>query len=213
LFDIPRELRDKDYHLDLHVNGPDMIRLVRGDIVHSHPGEAIVNAANSDLLPGAGVCGAIHRAGGPTIAEECRRVRAKRGSIAPGQAVATTAGHLPAKYVIHTVGPIWNGGNSGEAEILSDCYRNSMRLAEELGLHSISFPAISTGVYGYPIEKAAWVAIPTLIECLRTAKKVCAVVVVLFDKAALEIFASVAMAQRRPTSGYPYPCSIGVINA
>ena len=213
MFDIPREFRDKDYHVDLQVNGPDMVRLVRGNIVDSHPGEAIVNAANSDLLPGAGVCGAIHRAGGPAIAEECRRIRAERGSVPPGHAVATTAGNLPAKYVIHAVGPIWSGGSFGEAEILSNCYRNSMRLAEELGLHSISFPAISTGVYGYPVEKAAWVAIPTLIECLRSAKKVSLVIMVLFDKATLDVFAGVAMAQRKPASGNAYAVSIGVINA
>jgi len=213
LFDIPADLRGKDYHADLHVNSPDMIRFVRGNIVDCHPGDAIVNAANSDLLPGAGVCGAIHRAGGPAIAEECRRIRAERGSIPPGQAVATTAGRLPAKYVIHTVGPIWNGGDSGEAEILANCYRNSMRLADELGVHSISFPAISTGVYGYPVEKAAWVAIPTLIECLRAAKKVVVVVMVLFDQRTLDIFVSVAMAQRKPASGNPYEVAIGVINA
>jgi O-acetyl-ADP-ribose deacetylase (regulator of RNase III) len=206
-------LRDKDYHVDLQVNGPDLIRLVRGNIVDSHPGEAIVNAANSELLPGAGVCGAIHRAGGPSIAEECRRIRAERGSIPPGQAVATTAGHLPAKYVIHAVGPIWSGGGRGEAEVLSSCYRNSMRLAEELGLHSISFPAISTGVYGYPVGKAAWVAIQTLVECLRAAKKVSLVVIVLFDKATLDVFADVALAQRKPASGNPYAVSIGVMHA
>src|SRR5271169_3161034 len=142
--DLPR---DKDYAVMLRVGDPEEVRLVRSDLT-KYPSDAIVNAANSELLPGGGVCGAIHRAGGPAIAEECGRIRSERGPLQPGQAVATTAGRLGAKYVIHAVGPVWQGGNHGEAEALSSCYRASMYIADELRLHSIAFPAISTGIFG-----------------------------------------------------------------
>jgi O-acetyl-ADP-ribose deacetylase (regulator of RNase III) len=198
--DLPR---DKDYAVTLRVGDPYEIRLVHGDITQ-YPVDAIVNAANSELAPGGGVCGAIHRAGGPAIAEECRRVRSERGPLLPGQAVATTAGRLDAKYVIHAVGPVWNGGDKGEAEELSRCYSESMRIADELKLHGIAFPAISTGIFGYPVEQAAWVAIPTVIESLRAAKHLVIVFLVLFDKQSLETFSKVAFAQRKPASGHPY---------
>lgn len=181
----------------LKVGDPDELRLLRGDITQ-YPADAIVNAANSELLPGGGVCGAIHRTGGPTIAEECRRVRSERGPIPTGKAVATTAGRLPAKYVIHAVGPVWQGGQHNEAELLAGCYRESMRIADDLKLHSIAFPAISAGIFGYPVEAAAWVAIPTLVERLRSAKHMVFVLMVLFDKATLDIFAAAAAAQRLP---------------
>jgi len=167
-----------------------------------------VNAANSELLPGGGVCGAIHHAGGPAIAE-CRRVRSERGPLQAGQAVATTAGRLEAKYVIHAVGPVWHGGDCGEAEALSSCYRESMRIADGLKLHSIAFPAISTGIFGYPVEQAAWVAIPTVVESLRSASHLVLVSFVLFDQATFEIFATAAMDHRRPASGKPYEFLIG----
>ena len=202
--DLPR---DKDYTVSVLVGDPVEIRLVRGDIT-KYRSDAIVNAANSELLPGGGVCGAIHRGAGPAIAEECRRIRLERGPIPPGQAVATTAGRLEAKYVIHTVGPVWQGGDRGEAAVLSSCYRESIRIADELNLHSIAFPAISTGIFGYPVEQAAWVAIPSLIESLRAAKHVVMVFVVLFDKTTLEVFARTALAQREPASGRPYKVSI-----
>lgn len=192
----------------LKVGDPDEIRLLRGDIT-TYPSDAIVNAANSELLPGGGVCGAIHRGGGPAIAEECHRVRSERGSLAPGRAVATTAGRLPAKYVIHAVGPVWSGGDQGEPELLASCYRESMRVADELKLHSIAFPAISTGIFGYPVEQAAWVAIPTVVENLQSAEHVVLVSMVLFDKATLDAFAAAAVAQRRPASGRPYEVWIG----
>ncbi len=195
----------------LKVGDPLEVRLLRGDIT-THPADAIVNAANSELLPGGGVCGAIHRAGGPAIAEECRRIHSEHGSLSPGQAVATTAGRLAAKYVIHAVGPIWSGGNQGEAEALSSCYRESMRIADSLKLHSIAFPAISTGIFGYPVEQAAWVAMPTVIEGLRWAKNLVFVVIVLFDRISLDVFAKAAMSQRRPNSGDPYSISIGIMN-
>ncbi len=204
-------LRDKDYEVTIRVGDPDEVRLERGDIT-KYSSDAIVNAANSELLPGGGVCGAIHRAGGPAIAEECRRVRSERGPVPPGQAVATTAGRLRAKYVIHTVGPIWQEGDHGEAGVLASCYRESIRLADELKLHSIAFPAISTGIFGYPVEQAAWVAIPTVVESLRSSKHLVLVSMVLFDKATLDAFARAATAQGQPASGNPYEVLIGYKN-
>ena len=192
----------------MRVGDPEEVRLVRGDITR-YPSDAIVNAANSELLPGGGVCGAIHRAGGPAIAQECHRIRSERGPWPPGQAVATTAGRLGAKYVIHAVGPVWHGGDHGEAEALSSCYRESMRVADELKLVCIAFPAISTGIFGYPVEQAAWVAIPTVVERLRSARHLVLVSFVLFDQPTFETFATAAMDQRKPDSGKPYEFLIG----
>ena len=144
----------------------------------------------------------------PAIADECRRIRSERGSLPPGQAVATTAGRLQAQYVIHAVGPVWHGGKDDEGKTLSSCYRESMRIADELKLHSIAFPAISTGIFGYPVEQAAWVAIPTLIDSLRSAEHLVLVFMVLFDKPMLDVFANTALAQRKPESAHPYEVSI-----
>ncbi len=131
--------------------------------------EAIVNAANSSLLGGGGVDGAIHRAGGPSILEECRRIVGKIGTLPAGKAVITTGGRLPAKYVVHTVGPIYRGGKQREAETLASCYRESIRLADDHGIRSLAFPSISTGAYGYPIQNAAEVAVRAVVEHLPLA--------------------------------------------
>ena len=142
------------------------LTLVQGDITKQTT-DAIVNAANSSLMGGGGVDGAIHRAGGPTILEECKQIVAKQGRLLPGKAVITTGGNLPAKYVIHTVGPIWNGGKSNEAQILASAYKESLKIAEAKKLSSISFPSISTGAYRYPLEQAAKVALGTVITFLK----------------------------------------------
>ena len=207
--DLPR---DKEYMVSVRLGDSGELRLVCDDIT-TYRADAIVNAANSELLPGGGVCGAIHRAGGPAIGEECRRVRTERGPLPPGKAVATIAGNLPAQYVIHTVGPVWNGGSRGEAEVLTRCYRESMRVADELKLHSIAFPAISTGIFGYPVERAAWVAIPTIIAALPSVHHLVCVSIVLFDKPTLDVFARAACAQRKPVSGKPYEVGIGTLHA
>lgn len=142
------------------------IRLKQGDITKEEV-DAIVNAANSGLLGGGGVDGAIHRAGGPEIMEECRQIRARKGGCPTGQAVVTGAGKLKARYVIHAVGPIWQGGEKGEEELLRSAYRNSLRRAAERRLQTVAFPSISTGAYGYPVEKAAPAALSEVMRFLE----------------------------------------------
>jgi O-acetyl-ADP-ribose deacetylase (regulator of RNase III) len=146
--------------------GKTKVVLIQGDITQQAT-EAIVNAANSGLMGGGGVDGAIHRAGGPAILDECRRIISQIGRLDTGKAVITTGGNLKAKYVIHTVGPVWRGGNRGEADLLASAYRESLRLATGHKLKSISFPSISTGVYGYPVAEAARVALDAVIAFLR----------------------------------------------
>ncbi|HTI11033.1 MAG TPA: O-acetyl-ADP-ribose deacetylase [Puia sp.] len=133
------------------------IEIIQADIT-TVQADAIVNAANTSLLGGGGVDDAIHRKGGPAILEECRQIRNRQGGCETGQAVITTAGNLPARYVIHTVGPVWTGGKKNEAQLLRDCYTNSLRLALEYRLKTIAFPNISTGIYHFPKEKAANIA-------------------------------------------------------
>ncbi len=142
--------------------GPTIFFLEEGDITHQET-EAIVNAANSRLAGGGGVDGAIHRAGGPAIMEEGRRI----GSCPTGQAVITTGGNLKAKYVIHTVGPIYHGGNRGEPQLLASAYRESLKLAHKKGIRSVAFPSLSTGAYGYPLEDAARIALKTVADYIR----------------------------------------------
>jgi len=163
--------------------------------------DAIVNAANSSLLAGGGVDGAIHRAGGPEILAECRTIVTKIGRLEPGKAVITCGGRLAAMHVIHTVGPIYRDGKHGEAETLASAHRESVRLADENRLQSISFPAISTGAYGYPVDEAAGVAVKTCAETLSNTNHVRNVRVVLFDAGTLRAYESAA--RKLHESGFP----------
>lgn len=166
--------------------------------------DAIVNAANSSLLGGGGVDGAIHRAGGPAILEECETIVAKIDRLPPGQAVITTGGRLAAKHVIHTVGPVYRDGRHNEAGALASCHRESIRLADEHALHSLSFPAISTGAYGYPVAEAASVAIAAAAQALAETRHLQHVRFVLFDEATLRAYTSAA----RKLENSAFPCTI-----
>jgi len=164
------------------------ISVIQGDITKQDT-DAIVNAANSSLMGGGGVDGAIHRAGGPVILEECKKIVAKQGRLPTGKAVITTGGTLPAKYVIHTVGPIWGSGDSNEADLLASAYTESLRLATEHNLTSVSFPSISTGAYRYPLEEAADMAIKTIISFLNATKtSLIQVIIVAFDTRAKDAY-------------------------
>jgi O-acetyl-ADP-ribose deacetylase len=164
--------------------------------------DAIVNAANSSLLGGGGVDGAIHRAGGPAILAKCRQIVSKIRTLPTGKAVITTGGRLAAKYVIHTVGPIYRDGERGQAEQLASCHLESIRVADERGLHSLSFPAISTGAFGYPISEAAPIAISSVVEALISAANVNTVRFVLFDVATLKAYERAAEELRGRNSSY-----------
>jgi O-acetyl-ADP-ribose deacetylase len=155
--------------------------LAQGDITREQV-DAIVNAANSSLAGGGGVDGAIHRAGGPTIGEECRQIRKITPTCPPGHAVITGAGNLAARHVIHAVGPIWHGGSGGEAETLARAYGSCLELAAASGDRTIAFPSISTGAYGYPVKEAARVALSTVVGFLQAQPVFAAVRFVLFDK-------------------------------
>jgi len=167
-------------HLRYRIGTQSHLELIIGDITDEKT-DAIVNAANSTLLGGGGVDGAIHRAAGPALLEECKTIRAQRGPLPPGQAVSTRGAKLTAKYVIHTVGPVWHGGGTNEPETLASCYRECLRLANELKCASISFPSISTGAFGYPVHDAAQVALRTAVEHLQQPRSVALVRFVLFD--------------------------------
>lgn len=171
--------------------GHGVIKIIRGDITQERV-DAIVNATNPSLRPGGGVCGAIHRAGGQAVTEDCRRVMAERQPLAPGEALATVAGNLKARYVIHALGPVWKGGEQGEPEELASAYRNSIELADRLGLSSIAFPSISTGIYGYPLMPAAHIALRTLRTALERTRTVREVRIVLYDPDAYEAWLAAA---------------------
>ncbi|MEZ5351606.1 MAG: O-acetyl-ADP-ribose deacetylase [Bryobacteraceae bacterium] len=168
--------------------GPKHLRLLQGDITKVLA-EAIVNAANPALAGGGGVDGAIHRAGGPKIMEQLAEIRTRIGDCAPGDAVITTAGSLPAKYVIHAVGPVYHEKAVDQEEVLASCYRKAMRLAAERGVRIITFPSISTGAYGYPVDKAAEIAVAAVGEALQEAgSPVVNAIFVLYDGATYEAY-------------------------
>ena len=165
------------------------LELIQGDITKAQV-DAIVNAANSALIGGGGVDGAIRRAGGDAIEQACAEIRAHEGGCPTGKAVITTGGNLHATYVIHTVGPVWDGGNSGEPELLASCYQESLRLAVENDVQRVAFPSISTGIFGYPTERAARVALTAVrsfVEQNSTAPA--SVQFVLFDEATYTCYA------------------------
>ncbi len=169
-----------DCRLQYRIGAEGLLQLAIGDITHE-TSDAIVNAANSSLLGGGGVDGAIHRAAGSGLLEECKKIRAERGSLPPGKAVSISGAKLQARFVIHTVGPVSYGGESNEPETLASCYRECLRLATELECASISFPSISTGAFGYPVHHAAQVALRTVVEHLQQSSAVGLVRFVLFD--------------------------------
>jgi O-acetyl-ADP-ribose deacetylase len=177
-----RILLDRGRTIEFH--GP-------ADITHETT-DAVVNAANSYLLGGGGVDGAIHKAAGPAVLAECRRIVGQIGSLPAGQAVITTGGRLTAKHVIHTVGPVYRDGESGEAEKLASCHRESIRLADQHAIKSLSFPAISTGAFGYPASEAASIAISSTVEALAATSHVSRVRFVLFDVATLRMYTRAA---------------------
>ncbi len=171
-----------------HINQASLV-ITQGDITRQAT-DAIVNAANSGLMGGGGVDGAIHRAGGPAILEECKQIVARQGRLPTGQAVITTAGNMPSKYVIHTVGPIWRGGGRGEPELLASAYRESLKLAAANNLASVSFPSISTGAYGYPLDEAAHIAVGEVVKFLDKPGSIKEVVFVLFNAEAYDAYAA-----------------------
>lgn len=166
------------------------LTITQGDITQQAT-DAIVNAANPSLMGGGGVDGAIHRAGGPAILEECKQIVARQGRLPTGKAVITTGGRLKARYVIHTVGPIWHGSASNEASLLRSAYQESLKLAAEKGLASVAFPSISTGAYGYPVAEAALVAIRAVVDFLQQKEtSLKEVVFVLFDTATYRAYSA-----------------------
>jgi O-acetyl-ADP-ribose deacetylase (regulator of RNase III) len=166
------------------------VSIVQGDITRQAT-DAIVNAANPSLMGGGGVDGAIHRAGGAAILEECKKIVARQGRLPTGKAVITTGGNLKARHVIHTVGPIWHGGTGNEAELLRSAYYECLKLATENNLTSIAFPSISTGAYGYPVDEAAKIAVSTVVSFLKEqATSLKDVVFVLFDSRTYQSYCS-----------------------
>ena len=177
-------MKETEFHV-----GNAKVCLVQGDITEMET-DAVVNAANSSLMGGGGVDGAIHRRGGPSLLEQCKRLRAREwpGGLPTGKAAVTTGGNLKAKYVIHTVGPVWRGGTQREPELLAEAYRNSLKLAVSKGLKTVAFPSISTGAYGYPIEQASRIALATVKDFLESEDNLDRVVFVLFSREDLEAY-------------------------
>jgi O-acetyl-ADP-ribose deacetylase len=167
--------------------GQAILSITQGDITQQDT-DAIVNAANSGLMGGGGVDGAIHSAGGPAILEECKKIVRKQGTLPAGQAVITTGGRMKARHVIHTVGPIWYGGSHQEPDLLASAYRESLKLAAANNLASVSFPSISTGAYSYPIDKAARIALKEVVAFLLKPSSVKEVVFVLYGEANYEAY-------------------------
>jgi O-acetyl-ADP-ribose deacetylase (regulator of RNase III) len=167
------------------------LELAMGDITDETT-DAIVNAANSGLLGGGGVDGAIHKAAGPALLAQCKKIREQRGPLPPGQAVTTSGAELNARYVIHTVGPVWQGGKVNEPQILESCYCNSMEQANLKVCASVSFPSISTGAFGYPVEPAAQIALRTIADLLHDPRSVKLVRFVLFDERTYKAYATAA---------------------
>ncbi|PKM87311.1 MAG: O-acetyl-ADP-ribose deacetylase [Firmicutes bacterium HGW-Firmicutes-12] len=161
--------------------------IVQGDLTQQEV-EAIVNAANSRLMGGGGVDGAIHKAGGPQILVECKEIVNRQGSLPPGEAVITSGGNLKSAYVIHTVGPIWRGGNNNEAVLLKNAYNNSLKLAKENGIKTIAFPSISTGAYAYPLEQAAEIALSTVLDFIKKDTHFSEVRFILFNEDILNVY-------------------------
>lgn len=164
-----------------------MIKLIKGDITKIKV-DAIVNAANTSLLGGGGVDGAIHREGGKMILKECIKIRDKQGIFQVGEAVITTAGKLPAKFVIHTVGPIWHSGTENEDQLLTNAYRNSLQIAIENNVKTLSFPNISTGVYNFPKDRAANIALSTVVDYLKNDDTIKEVIIVCYDQENYDIY-------------------------
>ncbi len=201
---IPLDTGVQAHTLRLLLDGGRTIEIYGPGDITAETTDAIVNAANSYLLGGGGVDGAIHDAGGPAILAECRQVVSKIGTLPAGRAVITTAGNLAAKHVIHTVGPVYRGGEVGEAETLASCHLESLRIADEHQLSSLAFPAISTGAYGYPETEAAPIAIAAAIEALAAAKHVKKCRFVLFDISAVRAYQRAAERLHRSNTTSPF---------
>ena len=176
------------------------LSLTQGDITQMST-DAIVNAANSSLMGGGGVDGAIHRAGGPAILEECKEIVALQGQLPTGQAVITTGGRMKTRYVVHTVGPIWRGGDQQEAELLASAYRESLKVAVNNNLSSVAFPSISTGVYRYPLEEAARIALNTVADFLRETTSIKEVIFVLFNAETYDAYFAVLQEMAAENTG------------
>jgi O-acetyl-ADP-ribose deacetylase len=201
---MPLNIAVNTFTIRLLLDGGRVIEIHGPADITEQTTDAIVNAANSSLLGGGGVDGAIHRAGGSAILAECREIVGKIGSLAAGKAVITTGCRLAAKHVIHTVGPIYRGGDRGEAETLANCHRETVRLADEHALSSLAFPAISTGAYGYPVDQAAPIAIAATLEALASAKKMTKCRFVLFDVSTVRAYERAAETLHRSNSNPPF---------